>query len=146
VFLGRVDERAALAVWLFTRGRNTDDDWRAYCESVRHATQIAEKRAAAYALQVIDVGSEDPNAKWRREIALTMRVSIPQAHVVLATRSRMVRYVLTAIQWLQPVPCGLHIFPSEPEALERLEQLAQGRSARARSILAELRTLSDART
>jgi hypothetical protein len=146
VFLGRVDEPAGLAVWLFTRGPNTDDDWRSYCESLRHATRVAAGRATAYALQVIDVGSEDPTAKWRREIAHEMRASVPHAHVVVATRSRMVRFVLTAIQWLQPVPCELQFVPSELEALERLEQLEEGLSAKARLILAELRAKSLART
>jgi hypothetical protein len=140
VFHGRIDEQAGLAVWLFTRGPNTDDDWRSYCESIRHATRVAGGRATAYALQVIDVGSEDPNATWRREIAHDMRASVPHAHVVLATRSRMVRFMLTAIQWLQPVPCELQIVPSELEALQRLEKLEAGLSAKAGSMLAELRS------
>jgi hypothetical protein len=54
----------------------------------------------------------------------------------------MVRYVLTAIKWLQPVPCELHIVPSELEALDRLEKLEEGLSAKALSILTELRAMS----
>ncbi len=146
MFFGRIDEPAGLAVWLFTRGPNTDDDWRSYCESLRHATRVAAKHATAYALQVIDVGSEDPNAKWRREIAHEMRVSLPHAHVILATRSRMVRFMLTAIQWLQPVPCELHIVPSELEALARLERLDEELPAKAQSMLTELRAMSLAHT
>ncbi|HEY5261746.1 MAG TPA: hypothetical protein VIJ33_06505 [Solirubrobacteraceae bacterium] len=69
---------------------------------------------------------------------------VVRERIVIVARSVVVRYTLTAIQWLQPPRCAVDLVASEGEALEELERAKAGRAAKARAILAELRAHSSA--
>jgi hypothetical protein len=145
MFLGRIDEHECFSVWLFTAGPNTDQDWGRYCEALRRGNRVSIGRPDAHSLQVIDRGSEDPNASWRREIAHCLGETPAHVRAVVVSRSAVVRYTLTAIGWLRPLRFSIELVGSEAEAFEKLEPLEPpGRASIARAMLADLRAESSA--
>jgi hypothetical protein len=141
MFRGHMDAAEGLAVWLFTPGPNTDDDWKSYCEAIRTGSRHTALHAAPCAFQVIEDGSEDPSAKWRGEIAASMKRVKSNTLVCLVTRSTMVRHILTAIFWVRPPRFTLDIVATETEGLQRLERQRPGLAAKATAILTDLRAI-----
>src|SRR5450432_2600596 len=130
MFHGVIDMRSGLAVWLFTKGENTDADWQAYCDSLQEVSRNIH-HPAPFAVQVIDAQSADPNAKWRREIArVSMRVPA-HSSIAIVSLSSIVRGVITAISWLRPPTYKLHIVATESEAFALADADSKGRGANA---------------
>ncbi|HEX7665359.1 MAG TPA: hypothetical protein VF407_12630 [Polyangiaceae bacterium] len=139
MFRGSIDVAHGLAVWLFTPGPNTDDDWRAYCDALREVTTALSHHPSPFAVQVIDPKSEDPNAHWRREIAEIGAAAPPRSTIAIVSQSTMVRAAVKAITWLRPPTYTLKIVATEDEAFELARAEAPGRGAIGRTMLADLR-------
>lgn len=139
MFRGSLDVSHGLAVWLFTPGPNSDADWRAYCDALTEVTKVLANHHSPFALQVIDPKSEDPNAHWRREIAETGAKAPPRATIAIVSKSKMVRAVIKAINWLHPPVYILKIVATEDEGFALARAESPSRGALARTMLAELR-------
>jgi hypothetical protein len=139
VFRGRTMSASGLAVWLFTPGPNTDGDWLRYVQALREAIRETAWHVRPCAFQVIEQGSEDPNAKQRREIADAMKSVKAGTHLILVTRSATVRHALTAIHWLRAPNYALHVEALEGEGLAYLERIRPGAAEKVRDTLADLR-------
>src|ERR1017187_1872266 len=108
MFRGVIDIPSGLAVWLFTAGQNTEDDWRAYCDALGAVYREYAGQRCPFAVQVIDPQSSDPTAKWRREIA-DASARVPKGSAIaIVSQSRIVRGVITAVSWLRPSAYTLH--------------------------------------
>jgi hypothetical protein len=139
MFQGTLDIPNGLAVWLFTKGENTDADWQAYCDALENVSRDLMGHPSPFAVQVIDAQSSDPNAKWRREIAHAS-VRVPARSVIaIVSLSSMVRGVITAVSWLRPPMYTLHIVATETEAFALADTGSKGRGAHAAALLKRLR-------
>ncbi|MEO7110755.1 MAG: hypothetical protein ABI183_09980 [Polyangiaceae bacterium] len=139
MFRGAINIPHGLAVWLFTPGPNTDEDWRAYCDALTEVTLVLANHASPFAVQVIDPRSEDPNAKWRREIAEIGAEAPTRSTIVLVSKSTMVRAAVKAISWLSPPTYTLKIVGTETEAFDLARAESPARGALGRTMLDELR-------
>ncbi len=139
MFRGSLDASHGLAVWLFTPGPNSDADWRAYCDALTEVTKVLANHHSPFALQVIDPKSEDPNARWRREIAEIGAGAPPLATIALVSKSKMVRAVVKAITWLRPPVYTLKIVATEDDAFTLARAESPARGVIARTMLADLR-------
>jgi hypothetical protein len=139
VFRGHSSPSEGLVVWRFTSGTNTDLDWQTYCQAIRKAARETSSHRHPCAFQVVESGSEDPSAKWRREIAEALKSVMPHSHFVLVTGSSVVRHVLTAIFWLRPPKFTVDLVATEEEGFDSLDAARPGSAARVRAILERLR-------
>lgn len=139
MFQRLLDIPNGLAIWLFTRGENTDDDWKAYCDAIREAPRVLVGHPSPFALQVIDPFSSDPTAKWRRQIAEASEGVPARATIAVVSQSRLVRGMILAISWLRPPTYALRIVGSEAEACDLAQLNCPGRSAIARDLVRRLR-------
>jgi hypothetical protein len=139
MFHGVIDIPSGLAVWLFTKGENSDADWQAYCSALEDVSRDLMKHPSPFAVQVIDAQSSDPNAKWRREIAHAS-VRVPgRSSIAIVSLSSVVRGVITAVSWLRPPTYTLHIVSTESEAFALADAGSKGRGAHAAALLKSLR-------
>jgi hypothetical protein len=143
MFHGDLDIANGLAVWLFTKGENTDDDWQRYCDAMAAVSRELAKHASPFAVQVIDSQSSDPNAKWRREIARASTNVPKRSAIAIVSLSSIVRGVITAVSWLRPPTYKLHIVSSESEAFALADAEKRGRGVLASRMLKRLRSASN---
>lgn len=101
------DPVEALAVGLMSGRTNSDEDYEAYCRSIRELDVWAVGRDAPAYVLVVDPGNPPPDARWRKRIAeasaeLTCVKSGARPLFVLVTASVAIRGIVTAISWLRP--------------------------------------------
>ncbi len=100
MFREAADETMGQVVWRFSGSSNSDEDYRAYCESIVRMAAIAAS-GWRVAILIVEPGNPIPNAGWRKRIAeVSHRVS-PQTLFVIVGGA-LVRGVATAINWIRP--------------------------------------------
>lgn len=102
MFTIEIDERASVAVWLFTGATNDDRDFEAYVASLAKLRTSALRAGVGTGLQWVERGNPPPNATWRRRIAEASASYPPNCVFALVSDSAMIRGIATAINWLRP--------------------------------------------
>lgn len=116
------DVARAAVVWLFTGPSNSDDDFERYVESIQRMQQIVRGRDAPAGILVTDPGNPPPDARWRRQIAEASRDVDPNVLFALVSTSRIVRGVVTAINWIRPPTYHVDTFSTFAQATAWIEE------------------------
>jgi hypothetical protein len=87
---------------------------------------------------VIDPGSSDPPATWRREIAEAGVEIREGTRIAVVSTSVVVRGAVTAIAWMRKPSYTLTMVATLDEAVALAEQSSPGRGALARTLMEDL--------
>jgi hypothetical protein len=105
VFTSAFDLPYGVVVWLFSGTTNGDDDFERYIEEIKTLDSRSAGRENPAAILVVDKGNPVPDARWRRRIAEESAVLVSRKPLfAVVSDSRVVRGVVTAINWIRPPP------------------------------------------
>lgn len=101
MFACRFDEAGGAVFAAFWGHTEVDAEYEEYLAAIEAAVASSWRRTAFLLVYIAD-GFPPPSAKWRRRIALASAQTSPGAVFALATRSRLNRATITAVNWLRP--------------------------------------------
>ncbi|GEM_PF-2670218 len=102
MFTYAYDEKACIAIFLFTGKDNDDEDFVRYLAAVDELDARANGRAEAAVLTVVERGNPPPNAAWRKKIGERSRLMKSRPIAALVSESPIICGVMTVLNWIAP--------------------------------------------
>jgi hypothetical protein len=101
---------------------HADEHWAEYVELVRRMGSVPHKEGERVTIVCApDADYPTPDARWRRAIADVSAVVRPEHRFILVAPNTIVQGILTAVNWIRPIPCEYFAVSSLEQAADRLD-------------------------